>query len=150
MTFVPPAGFAPFWKRAVAAVVDFILWTVAYYIIGVVALMAAIIIGGLPYSTLGILGSAIGFLTSAIVVGWLYNALLESSPWQATLGKMLMDIRVCDRDGEAIGFKRATGRYFAKFVSTLLLGLGFILPLFRPERQALHDRMARTLVINRF
>jgi uncharacterized RDD family membrane protein YckC len=142
MAFTPEAGYAPFWKRAAAAVVDGILWTVAYYLVGAIAVLLVVLPGGSSYGTMSI--SIIG-----VFIGWLYNALMESSPWQATFGKMLLDIRVCDMNGDVISFRRATGRYFAKYVSTALLFLGFLLPLFRPNKQALHDRMARTLVVNR-
>jgi uncharacterized RDD family membrane protein YckC len=55
---------------------------------------------------------------------WLiYSAVLEASPWQATLGKRLLGIRVVDRDGnrltvgrrfDAICFFSVTSLHFAK------------------------------------
>jgi uncharacterized RDD family membrane protein YckC len=142
MAFIPPNGYAPFWKRAAAAVVDGILWTVAYYVVGVIVVALAVLLGGWGYSAVTI--NAIG-----IFMGWLYSALLESSPWQATLGKMVVDLQVCDLAGNPLSFRHATGRYFGKFLSTVPLGAGFLLPLFRQDRQALHDRLAGTLVIHR-
>lgn len=141
MKYTPPEGYAPFWKRAVAATVDFILWTVAYYMLGVISWMLSVLVGKFSVNPAGI-------VAAAVFIGWLYNAVFEASPWQATPGKMLVDIQVCDLQGNPIGFRRASGRYFSKFVSTVLLGLGFLLPLFRIDRMALHDRMAKTLVIN--
>ena len=52
-----------------------------------------------------------------MVIHWLYYSLLESSAWQATLGKKALGLEVTDLDGNRIGFGRATGRFFAKIIS---------------------------------
>lgn len=82
------------------------------------------------------------------VVGWLYYSLMESSSWQATLGKRAMAIQVTDLDGRRIAFRKATGRYFAKILSALTLGIGFLMVAFTKRKQALHDMVAGTLVVN--
>jgi len=82
-------------------------------------------------------------------LGWLYGAGLESSPWQATLGKRWMGLKVTDAVGRRIGFLRATGRHAAKYVSALFCFLGFIMALFSPRGLALHDRLAGTRVTRR-
>jgi uncharacterized RDD family membrane protein YckC len=81
------------------------------------------------------------------VIYWLYYALMESSAQSATLGKMAVGIRVTDLEGARISFGRATGRYFGKFVSAIILMIGFIMAAFTQRKQALHDLMAGTLVI---
>jgi uncharacterized RDD family membrane protein YckC len=87
------------------------------------------------------LGSAIVF----ICLNWLYEALLTSSAWQATLGKKILNLRVTDEAGNRISFARASGRYFAKFLSTFLM-IGFIMAAFTDRKRALHDILAGTLV----
>ena len=82
-----------------------------------------------------------------MVVSWLYFALLESSPKQATLGKMALGIKVTDLDGNRISFGRATGRFFAKIISGVILMIGYIMAAFTAKKQALHDIIASTLVI---
>ena len=81
------------------------------------------------------------------VAQWLYFALMESSSKQATLGKMALGIRVTDVNGNRIGFGRATGRHFAKILSGLILGIGFLMAAFTEKKQALHDMIAGTLVV---
>lgn len=81
------------------------------------------------------------------VAQWLYHALMESSAKQATLGRMALGIRVTDLNGNRIGFGRATGRYFAKILSALILGIGFLMAAFTAKKQALHDIPAGTLVV---
>ena len=52
---------------------------------------------------------------------WLYYAVFESSEKQATLGKMALGIKVTGYDGGRISFGKATGRYFAKIISGIIL-----------------------------
>jgi hypothetical protein len=46
---------------------------------------------------------------------------MESSSYQATLGKMIFGMKVTDLNGNRISFERATGRHFAKWLSAMLL-----------------------------
>jgi len=84
-----------------------------------------------------------------MVVPWLYWALMESSSHQATLGKMALGLNVTDLKGERLSFGRATGRYFGKFVSELILYIGFMMAGWTAKKQALHDIMAGTLVVKK-
>ena len=56
---------------------------------------------------------------------------------------------VTDLAGNRISFGRATGRCFARFVSGILLYLGYLIQPFTTKRQALHDIIAGTLVVVR-
>lgn len=85
-----------------------------------------------------------------IVVEWLYFALMESSSKQATFGKIIVGIKVTDLDGNKISFARASGRYFSKYISGLILGIGYILAGVTEKKQALHDILASCLVINKY
>ena len=84
-----------------------------------------------------------------MAISWLYEALLESSPHQATLGKMALGIMVTDLDGDRVSFGRATGRFFAKYISALAVGVGFLMVIWRQKKQGLHDEIAATLVVRR-
>ena len=78
---------------------------------------------------------------------WLYFALFESSRFQATPGKRAMGIVVTDLAGRRIPLGRASLRYAGKLLSGLILMLGFVMAIFSPRKQALHDRLAATLVL---
>ena len=82
----------------------------------------------------------------ALILAWIYYASLEASPWQATLGKKAMGIRVVDRDGMRCSFGRTSLRLFSKiFLSGLLtLGVGYLFAAFTEKKQALHDLLADT------
>ncbi|WP_428375890.1 RDD family protein [Lichenicoccus sp.] len=83
----------------------------------------------------------------AFVVPLLYFTLLESSRWQATVGKRVCHLRVTGLDGGRITPWRAIGRYAGKFVSAFILGIGFMMAGWTTRKQALHDLMAETLVV---
>jgi len=82
-------------------------------------------------------------------VRWLYYALFEASHFQATPGKMALGLVVTDETGHRIGFGRATGRYFAKLISALILYIGFMMAGWTEKKQALHDILASTLVLKK-
>jgi uncharacterized RDD family membrane protein YckC len=56
-------------------------------------------------------------------------------------------IQAVDLSGNRIGFWRATTRHFAKFLSSLFFGLGFLIIDFTKHKQGMHDMVARTLVV---
>ena len=134
-------GYAGFWWRFLAAIIDGAILNVAGLIVGFIFGFAAASAGTNTHSIeLG--GNVIG-----ILIGWLYSAFLESSTWQGTIGKKACGIVVTDMNGQRIGFGKATGRHFAKILSALILLIGYIMQAFTEKRQALHDMMAGCLVL---
>ena len=87
-------------------------------------------------------------LYSTLVI-WAYNSGMESSPFQATLGKLALGLYVTDLKGQRISLKRATGRTFAKFLSIVTLLLGYLGAGFTSKKQALHDLVAGCLVLRK-
>jgi uncharacterized RDD family membrane protein YckC len=128
------AAYAGFWRRFAAYAIDYVI-----VLLGTAVLGAAATIAGL--------GDDSARLSLAALVGYfLYCVLLESSPWQATVGKRALGLRVTNAQGERIGFARAATRFVAKLLSVLTLCLGFLLIFVTQRRQALHDLIAGTLV----
>jgi len=121
--------YAGFWVRFVAMIIDILI----------------VAIGGGIVTSIAHFG---GFILS-LCGPWLYEAFMLSSEWQATVGKRAMNLAVTGLDGGRISFARATGRHFAKYVSACLLGAGFVIAAFTEKKQALHDIIAGTLVINK-
>jgi len=83
------------------------------------------------------------------IVPWLYFALMEASAKQATLGKLALGIKVTDEAGNRVSFGRATGRFFSKILSGMILCIGYIMIAFTKKKQGLHDILAGTLVVKR-
>jgi len=83
------------------------------------------------------------------VVHWAYRSAFHSSEWQATIGKRAVGIQVTDLQGRRITFGHATGRYLAEFLSAVTLGIGYVMAGISSRKQALHDKVAGTLVVYR-
>jgi uncharacterized RDD family membrane protein YckC len=84
-----------------------------------------------------------------LFIFWLYWAICESSPWQATIGKRAMDIYVTNLKGHRLSFVQASGRFFGKVISAMILGIGFFMIAFTERKQGLHDLLAGCLVVRR-
>jgi uncharacterized RDD family membrane protein YckC len=84
----------------------------------------------------------------AFVAQAAYYVVLETSAKQATWGKQIVGIKVTDLNGRRLTVGRALGRYFAKILSGCTI-IGWFLPLFTEKKQALHDIVAGTLVIDK-
>lgn len=125
-----PAGFA---RRLAAYLIDYVL-------VGMVSVVIGIFFG-----LMGDPGATASVLSFFIYVG--YFAGMESSEWQATIGKRFIGIRVVNEYGMRISFWHAVGRYVAAAVNWVLFGLGYLLILFTSEKQGLHDLIVRTNVV---
>ncbi len=149
--------YAGFGQRFIAAIIDGLIVGVAGCILcGVVA---GIFVGSVGFDT--ILGNGqvqeetiifgiilyLLFFIVMIVGGWLYYALQESSPRMATIGKRAMGLVVTDLEGHQISFARASGRFFGKWISGSIMYVGYIMAAFTEKKQALHDMIANSLVM---
>jgi uncharacterized RDD family membrane protein YckC len=89
-------------------------------------------------------------LSAFFLAAWLYYAWMESSASQGTLGKMLLGLAVTDMNGEAITFGRASGRFFARFITNLVpFVAGYLMAGLTRKKQALHDVLASCLVLRK-
>jgi uncharacterized RDD family membrane protein YckC len=155
-----PSPYAGFWLRVVAHLIDDLLLGIG---IGILVLIGVAMVGvgsirstiegmnGEDFQMPGAIISAIFLLILAsILLVWLYNAGMESSQHQGTLGKMALGLIVTDSQGRPISFGHATGRYFAKIITGLIpLGIGYAMAGFTEKKQALHDMIAGCLVLRR-
>jgi predicted Zn finger-like uncharacterized protein len=136
-------GYAGFWKRFAAFIIDGLILMVGGFIIwGFINLVHEFATG--TSSSAGALGNLGG-----IILGWLYFAIMESSSTQGTLGKMALGIKVTDLSGNAISFGTATGRHFGKIISAFIFLIGYLMVAFTSRKRGLHDMMAGCLVVNR-
>ena len=154
---VKPVRYAGFWLRFVASLIDGIVLYIVQMIItvplmGIMGFTALNAESMNEAQQMGAIGAIIGivlmtFLFSSIVQ-WLYYALMETY-YGATLGKMALGLKVTDLEGNKISFLKATGRYFGKILSGLILLIGYIMAAFTEKKQALHDIMAGCLVVKK-
>lgn len=147
-----PVVYAGFMRRFAAFLLDgLILGAINFGLIFVLALLFGLSVlghGGKPDAG----DTAVFLLIYPLVFGvaLLYWSLQESSAHQATLGKRALGIKVTDLDGRRISWSHAVGRWFATALSYITLYIGFLMAGFTERKQALHDMVASTLVVDRW
>jgi len=157
----PPTLYAGFWLRLVAYLVDKVILGVPIFVIAVLVFLGA---GGMQVlreirpngepspQFVAFLLTTIGTTVLVALVGyWIYYAYFESSDWQATPGKRLLNLYVTNLEGKPLSFGHASGRFFARLITNLIpLGIGYILAGVTEKKQALHDMIAGCLVLRRY
>jgi len=137
---LPKAGF---WIRVVASLVDSTLVSLLQFIFGTALVAAAVALTGGGEDHLGMViawsfGPALGVLYYVGFTGYCGQ----------TPGKMALRIKVIRSDGNDIGYGTAFLREtVAKFLSALILGIGYLMVAFDEQKQGLHDRLVKTYVI---
>ncbi len=145
-----PAGF---WVRLAAFVIDIAGLTVVFF-----AIWPSIF--GVPYidmdSAAGNFDMAFGFgldksagenLLDIFIQAAYFT--LTTSLWGTTLGKRVFNLYVVGADGQRLSVARSIGRYFATWVSGIIIGIGYIMIGVRADKRALHDLMAESWVVRR-
>lgn len=157
----PGVFYGGFWLRFIAYLIDSVLRGVAFFFLLIPLLVlsgagaaieriangedfseniAALIAGGFLFGLFGIV----------LVVSWLYYAFFESSSWQATPGKKILNLYVTDLECQPVSFARASGRFFARIVTSVIpFAIGYILAGITEKKQALHDILAGCLVLRK-
>jgi uncharacterized RDD family membrane protein YckC len=156
----PAVLYAGFWLRVVAAIIDGLILTIPMAV--VVFLMMVSALPSLMRSSdpmtvlMTILPRLLTLLLIYLAGSWLYWGLLESSTWQATLGKMALGLYVTDLARNRATFGRTSGRFFAgrgigviPYLGGLYFLISCILAGFTGKKQALHDMMAGCLVLRK-
>jgi uncharacterized RDD family membrane protein YckC len=144
--------YAGFWRRLVAMFIDGLVFSPLVVIcLAVTGVFGAILQpGGGDIEGLATAMFSVGILLAVVVfsvANWLYNTWMESSPHQATLGKKAMGIIVTDMNGNRISFARSNGRFFGKWISGMIMNIGYLMAAFTEKKQALHDILAGCLVV---
>ena len=155
-------NYAGFWLRFVAVLIDGLLIGVVQF----VAIMPLLAIFGIGVASnienmesmdeaqaVSMVGSmmAMGLAAQVVffVIQTLYFSLMESSSKQATIGKMVLGLKVTDVNGAKLDFVKALIRNLCKIISSFILCIGYIMAGFTEKKQALHDMIASTLVVKK-
>lgn len=147
-----PVAYAGFWLRLAAYLIDSLLLG---FVLGNLLLRPLLgRPGGIPADNPWFLFTNTSPQVTALLLlflmgNWVYFAVSESSAWRATLGKKLLGLEVVDLAGKRISFARASGRFFAKILSSMTFLIGFLMAGFTEKKQALHDLVAGCLVIRK-
>ena len=122
--------YAGFWIRFIAYIIDsivigFLEFLIVLPILGLLGIQVFDLstIRDLenadPELMIPVIASAItGLSLTVLLITWFYYALLQSGSRQATIGKMALNLKVTDANGERLTFARASLRYFSKILSS--------------------------------
>ena len=153
---LPISRYGGFWIRLLAHFIDHVILSAIaaplFFILVLPAILRVINEAERnrepsPELIIAIVSSVFVYIVLAFVGQWLYEALLTSSSWQGTLGKRVLQLKVTDETGNRIGFGRATGRFFAKILSSMFFCIGFIMVGLTDRKRGLHDMLAGTVVM---
>jgi uncharacterized RDD family membrane protein YckC len=155
-------AYASFGRRLVALILDIIIIGViqSFVIVPVLAVLGLSFVPNIQNAenideaqAAGMIAAIIGAMGALWVIStcisFLYFSLLESSKFQGTIGKMAMGIVVTDMEGNRISFGKAALRALGRYISYVILCIGFLMAAFTDKKQALHDMIASTLVIKK-
>ncbi len=166
-----PAGagtaYAGFWRRFVAGFIDMIILLVPMF--GIAMVMGVTLSPDCGSMDANAMPAAqpVFFVIAMLALVWAYKAILESSSWQATVGKKMLGLKVTTMDGQKVSLMQATMRTWPFWLAYLmqviesLVGMGGILSTavslaglvaliviaFTPKKQGVHDMIAKTLVV---
>jgi len=136
---VVPQYFAGFDQRWMASALD-------WFFVGGGFIVAAFFAAYITEDKTARLVIALSILGLVPITKMIYHIVMECSPKQATYGKQLLKIKVCDLEGRRISTGRSISRNLFKIFS-LITVIGYLLSFFNKRQQCLHDMMAETLVM---
>jgi uncharacterized RDD family membrane protein YckC len=93
------------------------------------------------FAIIQLISTILNFIIPAVYESWFVGK------YAATPGKMACKLKVVMSEGDRVSFARAIGRHFAKYISGLILGIGYIMAGFDEQKRTLHDRICDTRVI---
>lgn len=140
--FAGEPRYAGFWIRVLAYLIDVVLIFAVLYIldsIGIEVLTTEVTDDGAGVQT--------NWLGTLLYI--IYEVTMTASKHQGTVGKIALGIKVIDEKGGRISIPRSIGRYFAKILSAIILGIGYIMVAFTKKKTGLHDMICTTFVVYR-
>lgn len=125
--------YAGFWRRAVAFVIDSILFSLIITI-----LLGPLYVRASFFSLEGLVTNVFSMLMAVVL--WV--------KYMGTPGKLIMGCQIVDaRTFSAISVKQAVIRYLAYYASMLPFMAGFIYIALNKRKQGFHDKLAGTVVV---
>lgn len=140
--------FAGFWIRVLAAFIDYMIIAFAQmFVVLPISFFAGLsAVGADPNAMAGRSLALMGFIwIFSLSLGLAYESWFLVNKG-ATPGKMVLSLQVIRADGARLTWGLAIGRHFAKMLSGMILGIGYILVAFDGEKRALHDMICNTRV----
>jgi uncharacterized RDD family membrane protein YckC len=138
--------YGGFWIRALALFLDGLIFGIPVLVVSFLVLIPAYLASAGSADP----GQALGWVPALQAFMYIFMIALTVWFWGrfgATPGKMICGLKIVMSDGGKMGYGRALGRYFAQFLSYMILYIGVLMAAFDEQKRALHDRICDTRVI---
>ena len=143
MSVAGAMDYAGFWIRTAAFAIDALIMGIIHFVI-------FIPLGFLMPTSPDNPFVVISFMPVLILVQYAIPAAYDTwfvGKYGATPGKMACKLKIVVEDGNRMSYLRALGRHFAKYLSMMILCIGYIMAAFDDQRRTLHDRICETRVV---
>ena len=144
-----PSPFKGFLIRFLAFMIDIV---VAILAILAVAIVFLIFFDSLFGIEAGFFAALIMFILAGLAAQFLYKPLMEASEYQGTIGKIVLSMKVVDRNGQKITVAKSFIRTIVYLIEHAIPfgSLAFLIIAFTDENQGLHDMAAETYVVSKY
>ena len=144
-----PSPFKGFLIRFLAFMIDIV---VAIFAILAVAIVFLIFFDSLFGIEAGFFAALIMFILAGLAAQFLYKPLMEASEYQGTIGKIVLSMKVVDRNGQKITVAKSFIRTIVYLIEHAIPfgSLAFLIIAFTDENQGLHDMAAETYVVSKY
>ena len=145
-------AYAHFGRRLVAKVIDII-------ILSMIGTAVNLALGAVLYGSIAGFGSSGSQVSMTMLIlfqvmstlvnvglGLIYSVYFVRQ-YSATPGKMVLGLKLFRADGSPLSVGRIIGRFFAEWLSGMILLIGYIMAAFDDESRTLHDRICETRVM---
>ena len=134
--------YATYSQRARALFLDSIWWTVAVLFIPLGPPTDEILANPEAFTSTIVFWLIVGQCIPILITGIMW------ATWGTSPGKRAVHIRIVDAEsGQPMTVKQAVLRTIGYLLTFGMLGAGFLWIFFNQKKQALHDRIANTVVI---
>lgn len=120
--------YGGFWKRLLAYAIDTLLIYIVFWLIPGVDMEDT-------------------WVNVAMFVAWTAYFVWMVGTYGATIGKMVLKLKIVKENGKRVSYSDALLRELASYLSLFVLGIGFLSIGWDPRKQGWHDKIAKTIVI---
>lgn len=132
--------YAGFWIRFAAFLIDFVIINLSVVVLALIFMF---------FGSFGIILQFDGLIFFVSWFAWpIYEAIMSEKAG-ATFGKMALGLEIQGEDNSELTLMQCWVRPFAKYLSWIVLTIGYLMAAFTPKKQSLHDMICKTVVVNR-
>lgn len=120
--------YGGFWKRLLAYAIDTLLIYIVFWLIPGIDMEDT-------------------WVNVAMFVAWTAYFVWMVGTYGATIGKMVLKLKIVKENGKRVSYSDALLRELASYLSLFVLGIGYLSIGWDPKKQGWHDKIAKTVVV---